>query len=250
MSASRASFNGRAWIETLGSRDQPDGSARRASFNGRAWIETQRYLRRVHSIAVARPSMGARGLKPMIAATELILVRRASFNGRAWIETARVIAPTDRMRRASFNGRAWIETICAGLTLAGRPVARPSMGARGLKPMIAATELILVRRASFNGRAWIETDIFSDLQEVLWVARPSMGARGLKLKESSQPIAKRSVARPFNGARGLKPRRRSALACDLAVARPSMGARGLKQDSTIQFDECHVSRVLQWARVD
>ena len=109
-----------------------------------------------------------------------------------------------------------------------RDVARPSLGARGLKQNCCAGLRYLPSRAPFTGCAWIETHVTCDWRLAASVARPSLGARGLKPEKlrgfNTYPI----VARPSLGARGLKQPRAVLRRKSARVARPSLGARGLK----------------------
>src|SRR5258706_117636 len=132
---------------------------RRASFTGRAWVETSRGRSTTDLACVARPSRDARGLKHV--ADEGHLLRggsrglhgtrvgcninvtppnwnsssRASFTGRAWVETLEQSGQrAPRGSRASFTGRAWVETAVS-------------------RRLCSSAQ----RRASFTGRAWVET---------------------------------------------------------------------------------------------
>ena len=132
---------------------------RRAPLTGRARIETDAG-RRAGAVATGR----------------------APLTGRARIETPPPGSPARACAgRAPLTGRARIETLTTSENQHGLHVARPSRGARGLKPSRAGHRRPRAGRAPLTGRARIETVCPQRHEARFAVARPSRGARGLKL---------------------------------------------------------------------
>ena len=180
--ASRASFTGRAWVETRsGLSATQTASVARPSRDARGLKQSDHVLA-YRRKGVARPSRDARGLKPLGLVAAPLTMGRADITGRAWVETWYVRSILTMARsRASFTGRAWVETCLASRRCLTASVARPSRDARGLKHVRQANRGRRVgSRASFTGRAWVETETSSSQTRTAVVARPSRDARGLK----------------------------------------------------------------------
>ena len=156
---------------------------RRAPLTGRARIETDAG-RRAGAVATGRAPLTGRARieTPPPGSPARACAGRAPLTGRARIETTvRATRAAPSGRRAPLTGRARIETLTTSENQHGLHVARPSRGARGLKPSRAGHRRPRAGRAPLTGRARIETVCPQRHEARFAVARPSRGARGLKL---------------------------------------------------------------------